>query len=492
MKFLKKLLPFAVILAAALLLLYLPDIGPERYTDLAAFFRTELKRQGFSGYTVAVVKDGSVLYVDAFGTDGQGEALTVDTPMAIGSLSKSFTGLAALSLAREGKLDLDAPVGAYLPWFSFAPGGEGGDGSGVLLRHLLSHTSGASDLDFDDAHPSAPDLESAVRSLAGARARALPGAERHYLNTGYQALGLVLEKASGQPYSSLVASRILKPLGMEKSSAEPDKVSGALPYGNGSFFGAVLPRRQVLPAFSAPSGGIVSTAEDMAKYLAFLAAPEKKKRPPLSAKAVPSLFAPLAPASAYGYGWRVAGEGPDRRAEHGGSLEGFSAQAVVWPERRAAFVVLAAQNSLLHSTVGMPALAEGAGRLILEGEAPRPFPLGRLFILLAVAAAVHLLALAVQTGAALRWAREVRGRAEALGAKGPIVFARVRCAFGVALRIALVAVAPALLTAAFRRKVGWALAFQLEPGLAAWAVSACAFGCLRNLTRLAWLRGPRR
>ena len=87
MKFLKKLLPFAVILAAALLLLYLPDIGPERYTDLAAFFRTELKRQGFSGYTVAVVKDGSVLYVDAFGTDGQGEALTVDTPMAIGSLS---------------------------------------------------------------------------------------------------------------------------------------------------------------------------------------------------------------------------------------------------------------------------------------------------------------------------------------------------------------------------------------------------------------------
>lgn len=492
MKFLKRLLPFAVIVAAALLLLYLPDIGPERYTDLSAFFRTERKRQGFSGYAIAVVKDGSVLYVDAFGADGKGEALTVDTPMAIGSLSKSFTGFAALSLAREGKLDLDAPVRAYLPWFSFAPGGAGGEGSEVLVRHLLSHTSGASDRDFDDAHAAAPDLGAAVRFLAEAKARAAPGAEPHYVNTGYQALGLVLEKASGQAYAGLVSSRILKPLGMEKSSAESEKVSGALPYGSGSFFGAVLPRRQALPAFSAPSGGIVSTAEDMARYLAFLAAPEKKKRPPLAAKAVPSLFSPLVPASNYGYGWRIEGEGADRRAEHGGSLEGFSAEAVVWPERRAALVILAAQNSLLHAAVGMPALAEGASRLLLEGEAPRPFPLGRLFILLAVMAVVHLLALAVQTGSALRWARDARGRAEAVGARGPLVFARLRCAFGVALRIALVAAAPALLSAVFRRKVGWPLAFQLEPGLAAWAVSACAFGCLRNLTRLAWLRGPRR
>ncbi len=487
MKFLKRLAPFAVIAVATLLLLYLPDRGPERYEDLSDFFRTERTRQAYCGYVVGVVKDGAVFYVDAFGVDGKGGELATDTPLCIGSLSKSMTGFVALALVRDGLLDLDAPVRAYIPWFSFAPGGAGGEGAAVRVRDLLAHSSGVSDRDFDDAHHAAPDLESAVRSLGLAVPRAEPGRRFAYINTGYQTLGLVLEKAAGKPYADIVAERLLVPLGMRRSSAEPAKVAGALPTGAGTFLGAPLPRRQAMPVFGAPSGYIVSTAEDMAKYLAFLAAPAGKKKPPLSPKAVPALFEPLGAASTYAYGWWSQGEGPERRVTHGGSLEAFSASAALWPEKRTGIVIIATQNSLLQSIIAMPALVEGAQRILFEGSAPRPFPLGRLYILLAVAAAVHLLALALQTGGALAWAREVRGRAEAQGSSMPLRFARIRVCVGIALRIAIAVATPFALSALFDRRIGWPLAFQLEPGLAGWLVAALGFGILRNLTRLAWL-----
>lgn len=491
MKFLKKILPFAVIIGATLLLLYLPDRGPERYTDLATYFKSERGRQAYVGYAVAAVSDGSILYLDAFGADGSGKPLSIDTPFCVGAVSESFTGLATLSLERDRKVSIDRPVVEYLPDFGFAPGGASGDGSTVTLRHLLSHTSGVSDRDFDDDHPEARDLEGSAQALKRARPRALPGKEEHYIDTGYQMVGLVLEKAGGEPFADLMEHRVFKPLGMSKSSAAADKVAAALPMGSGSFFGAALPRRQLLLSAGAPSTYIVSTPEDMAKYLAFLAGPEKLKRPPVSPRAVGALFEPLEAVSGYSYGWRIAGKGRELSAAHSGSLEAFSASAALWPVRRSGLVILAPQNSLLQSLVAMPALVDGARRIMQDGSAPRLFPLGRLYILLAVIAIVHVLALALQTGGALSWAKEVRGRADAAGGRAPVVFAVTRSSLGVAVRIALAIAAPIALSAIFGRRVTWATAFALEPGIAAWAVAALAFGSLRNVARLAWLKGPR-
>jgi CubicO group peptidase (beta-lactamase class C family) len=491
MKFLKKILPFVVIVGATVLLLYLPDRGPEKYTDLATYFKTERGRQAYVGYAVAAVADGSILYLDAFGADGSGKALSIDTPFCVGAVSESFTGLATLSLARDRKVSIDRPIVEYLPDFGFAPGSAYGDGKSVTIRHLLSHTSGISDRDFDDEHPEAKDLEGAVQALKSARPRALPGREEHYIDSGYQAVGLALEKASGESFAELMDQRVFKPLGMTKSSAGANKVEAALPMGSGSFFGAVLPRRQELFASGAPSSYIVSTPEDMAKYLSFLAGPEKLKRPPLSPRAVRSLFEPLEGISGYSYGWRIEGKGKELSAAHSGSLEAFSASAALWPARRSGIIILAPQNSLLQSLVAMPALVEGARRIMQEGSAPRLFPLGRLYILLAVIAIVHILALALQTGGALSWAKDVKGKADAAGGRAPVVFAIVRSCFGVAVRIALAVAAPIALSALFGRRVTWTVAFALEPGIAAWAVAVLAFGSLRNVARLAWLKGPR-
>jgi CubicO group peptidase (beta-lactamase class C family) len=485
MKILKRIAPFAVILAAALVLLYIPDIGPERYTDLATFFRVERSRQALAGLAVAVVSNGAVLYVDAFGRDGSGKTLGTGSQLFIGAASKSITGVAAMALTRDGRLELDAPVRKYLPWFGFS----GGAGQDVSLRQLLSHSSGVTDASFDDVHDSAPDLTAAVRALLDAVPVAPPGSEFHYINTDYQTLGLVMEKVSGERYSDLVADLVFKPLGMKGSSARPEDFRRSIPQGYGSFFGLPLQRALAMRPFGAPSAYIVSTATDLGSYLAFLAAPEKQRRPPLQPGAVRTLFEPLESGIPYGWGWYLKTEKGKKVVYHDGSLDGFLSRLVLWPEDRYGIALVSTQNSLLQSMLSLPALGAGARRIMLEGECPRPFPLARLYILLAVMAAVHLVVLAAQAGGALRWAKDVKGKADAVGAPGPIRFAIARSIFGLLARIAAFAFAPAALGYVFHRSLGWAMAFALEPGIAAWFASACFFGSLRNAARLAWLRG---
>jgi CubicO group peptidase (beta-lactamase class C family) len=497
MRFLKKAAPFLFIAAVAALLLYIPDIGPERYTDLGTFFKIELRRQSYAGYAVAVVADGSVLYVDALGSDGSGKPLSIDTPLLLGSVSKTFTGLLTLSLERDKMVGIDDPVRLYLPWLVYGPprkidpNSAGGAGTEVTLRHLISQTSGVSDLSFDDTHAHAANLESAVRSLSNATPDRPPGVEMHYINTGYQAVALALEKAAGQSFSDMVITRIFRPLGMDRSSASPAKVAGALPMGSGSFFGAPLPRRQTVLPFGASSGYMVSTANDMARYLAYLAGPEKLARTPVPARFIRPLYEPLVDVSPYAYGWRISGSGLDLEASHSGSLDGSSAFIALWPARRAGVVILAPQNSLLQSLMAMPALVNGARSLVLNGSSDRPFPLGRIYILLAVIAVVHILALALQTGGALAWARDIRCRVEAVGSRGPLRAAAALASIGIALRLAIFVFAPIVLGAGFERRFTWATAFALEPGLAGWAVAALSFGILRNIARLAWIGGPR-
>jgi len=525
MKFARKLAtriaPFAVIAVAALLLLYLPDFGPERYTDLATFFKAERARQGYSGYAIAVVADGAVLYVDAFGTDGRGSPLSPIQPMPLASLSATFTGLLARQIEADARLDIDRPVATYLPGFNLqdvpesrkppTPPESSADalkaekpavqsldpasstyGREPTTRLLLAHRSGVTDRDIDDKHLEARDLDEAVAILSGAVPQAKLGAEFHYLDSGYQTVGRVLERASGKSYAELVTERVFKPLGMSRSLSPEASFAENLPSGSGTFFGASIPRSQALRPALAPSGHLVSTAVDMAKYLAWYASPRTSKIKLLPAKALPKLFAPLYPSTSYGYGWTISGADEDLKLEQSGSLEGFSATATIWPNRRAAIAIFVPQSGLLQSMFALPALTEGAKRIMFDGESWRLFPFGRLFVLLAVIAAVHLIVLAAQTGDALRWSRLVRGRAEAAGERGPLAIALLRCICGILFRILLLFITPFVLSSFLGRELSWSLTFGIAPDVAGWYCAALAFGSLRNVTRLAWLRGPGR
>ena len=118
----------------------------------------------------------------------------------------------------------------------------------------------------------------------------------------------------------------------------------------------------------------------MGQYMAFLLGPEKFARGPVTPRAVAAVFEPLVPGVPYGYGLYVGKSEGGRFAYHDGSVDGFSSRIALWPDTKAGIAILAAQSSLLQSLVSLPALTEGARRIMLKGSAPRPFPLGRLYI----------------------------------------------------------------------------------------------------------------
>ena len=490
MKILKRMLPFAIIVVVALLLVYLPDVVPERYTDLSSFFSNERQRQGFVGYSVASVRYGKPDLAAAWGTDARGVPLDSFTPMAIGELSGAVTGLLILEAEYEKKITLDKSLGDYVPDLDLPHDSRASGNPGPTIRELLSHTSGIDKADFDDRHAQAKNLETGVRGLARTQPRRAPGSSFEYLETGYQALGLALERSYRLPFGELAASKVFKPLRMLQSGAGGGEAANRLPLGSTSFFWTPLPKTQDLPPFRAPSSGMVSTAPDFARLMAAIVSPGFDGSPLVGKAAMAKVLSPVSGFGGYSYGWQVIETKQGRELRIEAATEAFSAIATLWPERQAGIVIMAPESSLVFSGISLPKLADGAREILFSGSTKPPLPLGRFFILLAVIASVHIIFLSTQTGSALAWARSARGRADAKGSSGPLLFARLRCALGLALRFFLVLATPALVAFLLGRDLDWGLLFDREPGLSGWFFAAVSIGALRNVARLSWLRGP--
>jgi D-alanyl-D-alanine carboxypeptidase len=193
--------------------------------------------------------------------------VTPDTLFEIGSIGKSFTSLALLREHEAGNLDLQAPVARYLPWFevrsAFPP---------ISIHHLLSHTAGI----IAGTDPT-PGVEYQVWALRETEAATPPGTSYHYSNVGYKALGLVLERLTGQGYGDAIRSRVLTPLGMAASEpAITNALRPRLAIGYTTLFDDRPPHRSnpLVPATwletESGDGSIASTPEEMAVYLRML------------------------------------------------------------------------------------------------------------------------------------------------------------------------------------------------------------------------------
>jgi len=137
-----------------------------------AYVEGQMRRLKIPGAALAIVEDGEIVHLRGFGHGVSrprpgGEAPTPQTPFFIGSLTKSFTALAVMQLVEAGKVELDAPVRRYLPWFRVA---DPQASAQMTVRHLLNQTSGLPVVlgsvvlaDFDD-RPDATERQ--VRALA--------------------------------------------------------------------------------------------------------------------------------------------------------------------------------------------------------------------------------------------------------------------------------------------------------------------------------------
>lgn len=107
-----------------------------------AFLQNQVSANRIPGLAVAVVQGNEIIFIKGYGEAAPGVPVTPQTQFYIGSVTKSFTALAIMQLVQEGRLELDAPVVKYLPWFQVA---DSEASSKITIRHLLNHTSGLRD-----------------------------------------------------------------------------------------------------------------------------------------------------------------------------------------------------------------------------------------------------------------------------------------------------------------------------------------------------------
>lgn len=262
-------------MATAFLFLSIPRTSAVAVGDFAAIdahVKAAMAASAVPGLAYAVVEDGAVVHLAAFGAAGPGgRPMTAQTPLVIGSVGKSITALAIRQLEEAGRIDLEAPVTRYLPWFSLA--GPEGAADRVTIRALLDHTSGLSTADGQDPRWYAPGRtpEDVARGLAAVRADR-PAGTYQYSNLNYIVLGVVVEAVSGQAYGDYIRGHIFEPLGMTHSYTSLDAAAAAGPaQGHRFLFGAAVPFDEPYPTGVVAAGYHVSTAEDMAAYVAALA-----------------------------------------------------------------------------------------------------------------------------------------------------------------------------------------------------------------------------
>ncbi|MER7005941.1 serine hydrolase domain-containing protein [Dactylosporangium sp. NPDC000555] len=324
---------------------------------------------GMPGVVVAITHDATVVHVAGYGVDSTGARLNARTPMRLASVSKSFTALAVMQQVEAGRVALDRPVRDYLPEFRMADRRA----TGITVRQILGHASGITQNAFPTANLRvAPSLREAVAQLATARLGADPGTAWSYHNANYWIAARLVEVVSGVPFTEYLRGRIFGPLGMSHTVATittRDRVPG-LADGHNVAYGFSVSRPEVAE-FDAGSGGIVSTAEDMA---AWLISQNNGGQGPgggrvLSAAGVAELHRPSAPGGEYGLGWftKTLPSGA-RKISHGGTAWTFTSHQVLLPDSGYGIVVLSnSRPPYVEDTFG---LVDGLVAMT-RGETPR-------------------------------------------------------------------------------------------------------------------------
>jgi CubicO group peptidase (beta-lactamase class C family) len=341
------------------------------FPEIDAILDGEMRKQNIPGLVVGVVIDGDLAHARGWGvTDlGKGKPPDADTVYRIGSITKSFTGLAILSLRDKGALALDDPLTRLLPEAARLVYPTR-DARPITLRQLATHTSGLPlNGGYDYTNPKHVVTEAEVtKSLSGLALDNAPGATQAYSNLGFALLAIAAGRARRSSYREVVRTQILAPLGMTSTFWDSTDVPAgrlATPYARtqGGESRAVEPWR-----FGAAEGGggLYASLRDMARYAAFvLAAHPPRNAPdegPIQRSTVREAYSsgldsglrvrledtPRKGESLldvavnhYGFGWVAARTCDfDDLVWHDGATEGFSADIHLLPKRGVAVILL--------------------------------------------------------------------------------------------------------------------------------------------------------
>jgi len=335
---------FVVVLGFAFQAFSQTQLAPDSAEKIDKLVTDTLARTGVPGASIAVVKDGALVYVKAYGDAKVEPKAPATTQMrySIGSISKQFTATAILLLQEQGKLSLDDKVAKYIPDLTRA--------NEVTIRQLLSHTSGYQDY-WPQDYVMRPMLEPiSARKLMDTWAKIPldfePGTKWQYSNTNYVIAGVIVEKVAGRPFFQYLQQNIFKPLGMTSvMDVDQDRLTESDPIGYVRY--ALGPLR-VAPkegkGWLFAAGELAMTPEDLAKW--DISIMERKLLKPASYLALGTeTLLRDGLGTNYGLGLTITSTLNRRALSHGGGVSGFTSTNIVFPDDRVAVVVLTNQDS---------------------------------------------------------------------------------------------------------------------------------------------------
>lgn len=312
----------------------------------------------YSGIAAAVVLDGRVVYRIGLGTVSPTSTQPVlpSTRFRFGSLTKSMTATALLSLAQEGRIRLHDPVSTLLPGFELY--GAPGWSERLTAHRLMSHQGGIQDSGDRDGPRDDGALAAAFYDpafLATVPLIVAPGTFYNYSNPNFALAGLLVETADGRPYRHAMRQRVFKPLGMKRTTFLPSEVLADNDFAYGVDDDTIVAPDDYDNAIMRPAGFGWTTADDLAKYALFVLHGNPhvlayRDWRAMQTRQVDTLeFLNL---EGYGYGLGVSdavtlldGNGQRRFyavkvVSHGGAIDGYRSLMVTLPAQRFGYVVL--------------------------------------------------------------------------------------------------------------------------------------------------------
>ena len=364
-----------------------PAAGQAGAGDLSGWFPVVDKlykdyalKNHYPGMVYGIVADGRLVYSNGVGLAN----ISTQTPATaqidfrIASMTKSFISVAILQLRDAGKIRLDDPASKYVPELT-GQKGPASDAPPITIRNLLTHSAGfPEDNPWGDRQLADTDAQLLAMIKKGLSFSNSPGIGYEYSNTGFTILAYILQKITGERYEDYVTAHILKPLGMNHTYFEYERVpAGALAHGYRRINGDWVEQPMLHTGIFGAMGGMITTMEDFAKYTAFqLSAWPSRSGPedgPLKRSSRREMQQPwvfnnlntrfrypggeACPfVSAYGYGirWSKDCKG-NTMIGHTGGLPGFGSNWMILPDYGIGVICFAnltyANTSIINMTV---------------------------------------------------------------------------------------------------------------------------------------------
>jgi CubicO group peptidase (beta-lactamase class C family) len=349
------------------------------FSAVDAYVEAQMKTLKIPGLELAIVRGDQVIYTKGYGqAHPDGSPVTSQTPFMIGSTTKSVTALAVMQLVEAGKIELDAPVQIYIPWFRVA---DESASAQITVKHLLTQTSGfssvAGHVELAASDTSEQAIENSVHALKNVALVRAPGESFEYSNVNYTILGLVVQMVSGESYESYVQENIFDPLKMSHSFTSLDEATrNGMSTGYLTFFGLPVARDVPFNRGNIAGGFLICSAEDLAHYLiAQLNEGHYGNVSVISPQGMEAMHQPListdVPGDSYGMGWHVSPVNGVPALWHDGDNAHFSAVLMMDSQSKLGIVVLNNANGTF--VLQAPHQIATGVQAILLGKHPKSY-----------------------------------------------------------------------------------------------------------------------